>query len=170
MVDKRCAEFQRRGKCAHTRPVTHQIRMCQPLRQLFYIRALRAHHPFRLVGVDLSRKCKVILSARAAQLRRLNRKNNTANTRKITIVPGHKNHPRSLLYPPTTTQLDEKKRATKIMAICFMLAFVFSLSWCPLIPPKEFNAQVSALRASVYGLREGVYPIKPFRCLYRPQP
>jgi len=37
-------------------------------------------------------------------------------TSKITIVPGHKNHPRSLLYPPTTTQPDDKRRMSEIIA------------------------------------------------------
>ena len=43
-------------------------------------------------------------------LRRLKRRSRRMLTTTITIVPGHKNQPRSLLYPPTTTQLVKVNR------------------------------------------------------------
>src|SRR4029079_14022554 len=44
----------------------------------------------------------------------------SATTTKITMVPGHTNHPRSRLYPPTTTHPDDNKRMSEISVTCFM--------------------------------------------------
>jgi hypothetical protein len=60
------------------------------------------------------------INARKHHLRRLKRMNRTATTRKITIVPGHKNQLRPELYPPTTTQPGDMIKMIEISPIRFM--------------------------------------------------
>lgn len=70
-----------------------------------------------MVAGPVSNGSKSMVQCENNYLRRLKRSSRTAPTTKMSIVPGHKNQPRSELYPPTTMHPGEKAKMLEIRAI-----------------------------------------------------